>query len=79
MKKVKLGLYRHHKGKFYDVIGTAHHSETFEEFVIYRAKFTSKEFGKNALWARPKTMFMEKVEINGKKVPRFKYIGKKED
>ncbi|MFZ2201803.1 MAG: DUF1653 domain-containing protein [Microgenomates group bacterium] len=27
------------------------------------------------LWVRPLKTFLEKVEINGKKVPRFKYIG----
>ena len=26
------------------------------------------------LWVRPKKMFLEEVEINGKKVPRFKFI-----
>lgn len=65
----------HYKGKKYEVIGEAHHSETFEELVVYRGLFTSPEFGKNALWVRPKKMFLEKVEVDGKKVPRFKYIG----
>ncbi|MBI5005001.1 MAG: DUF1653 domain-containing protein [Candidatus Lloydbacteria bacterium] len=29
----------------------------------------------NSLWARPLKMFTEKVEIGGKKVLRFEYIG----
>jgi hypothetical protein len=65
------GKYKHYKGKFYEVIGTAHHSETFEEVVVYRALFDSPEFGNNALWVRPKAMFCENVVVDGKSVPRF--------
>lgn len=71
---IKLGKYKHYKGKKYEVLGVAHHSETFEELVVYRALFTSQEFGKNALWVRPIKMFLEDVEIDGKKIPRFKFI-----
>jgi len=76
MEKIKPSKYQHYKGKFYEVVGTARHSETLEEFVIYKALYDSKEFGKNALWARPKKMFFEKVIIGGKKVPRFKRSNK---
>ncbi len=71
---MKLGKYKHYKGKFYEVIGTARHSETLEELVVYRALYNSKEFGKNALWVRPKKMFLETVKVNGREVPRFKHI-----
>lgn len=74
-EEVKLGKYQHYKGKFYEVIGVAKHSETLEDFVVYRALYDSKEFGKNTLWIRPKKMFIEDVNVNGKRVPRFKYIG----
>lgn len=74
MKELKLGKYQHYKGKFYEVIGVAHHSETREELVVYRALYTTMEFGKNSLWVRPKSMFLENIIIAGKKVPRFKYI-----
>lgn len=74
MARLKPGKYQHYKGKFYEVIGEARHSETLEDLVIYRALYDSKEFGKNALWARPKKMFLEKVKVEGKKVPRFKPI-----
>lgn len=74
MNKVRLGKYRHYKGKLYNVIGTARHSETLEELVIYKALYKSKEFGKNVLWARPKSMFLETVSIDGKKVQRFRYV-----
>ena len=76
MKEIKLGKYLHFKGKMYEVIGVARHSETSEEFVVYRALYDSEEFGKNALWIRPKKMFLEKVVVDGKEVPRFKYMGK---
>ena len=73
---VKIGKYQHYKGKFYEVIGVARHSETLEEMVVYRALYNSKEFGKNALWVRPKKMFLEKIMIDGKNIPRFRYVGK---
>lgn len=69
MAEVKIGRYRHYKGNEYEVIGVAKHSETLEELVVYRALY-----GEHALWARPKAMFSEMVEVNGKKVPRFQLI-----
>lgn len=76
METVKPGKYHHSKsGRFYEVLGIAHHSETLEELVVYRALYDSKEFGPNALWVRPKKMFCEKVKINGKLVPRFRRVG----
>ncbi len=68
--KLKLGKYRHFKGKEYEVVGLAKHSETLEEVVVYRALY-----GNNDLWVRPLKMFLEEMEIDGKKVPRFKYEG----
>ncbi len=68
---VKLGKYRHFKGNEYEVIGTAKHSETQEELVVYRALY-----GEHQLWARPLTMFEEAVAIDGVKKPRFAFIGK---
>lgn len=69
-KKLKLGKYRHYKGKEYEVIGVAKHSETLEELVIYRALY-----GKHDLWARPLKMFIERISIDGKKLSRFEYVG----
>ncbi|MDD3302521.1 MAG: DUF1653 domain-containing protein [Candidatus Gracilibacteria bacterium] len=74
---MKLGLYRHQKGNLYEVIGFAKHSETLEDLVVYKALYDHKDYGKNALWVRPKEMFFEKIEKDGKKVPRFEYIGDK--
>ncbi len=69
--KIKLGRYRHYKGKDYEVIGVARHSETLAELVIYRALY-----GRHDIWARPVKMFKEKIVVDGKKVSRFKYLGK---
>jgi len=64
------GRYRHYKGGEYEVIGTARHSETQEDFVVYRALY-----GEKKLWARPLEMFAEDVIIKGKKQPRFVFLG----
>ncbi len=74
MSKLKLGKYEHFKGKQYEVVGLARHSETLEELVIYKALYKSEEFGDNALWARPLSMFIDNVEKDGKQVPRFRYM-----
>ncbi len=66
---VKPGKYQHYKGNFYEVIGIAKHSETKEELVVYRA------LNDSSLWARPKSEFLETVNIDGKEVSRFKLIG----
>lgn len=69
MIMVELGKYKHYKGKEYEVIGVAKHSETLEELVVYQALY-----GEGQLWVRPLKMFMGEVEVEGKKVPRFRYI-----
>jgi len=66
----KLGKYRHYKGNEYEVIGIAKHSETLEELVVYRGLY-----GNHDLWVRPLKIFIEEIEIDGKKTPRFEYIG----
>ncbi len=68
---LKLGKYRHYKGKDYEVIGAAKLEETLEDMVVYRPLYKS-EF---SLWVRPLSVFMESVEIDGKTMPRFEYIG----
>jgi cyclomaltodextrinase / maltogenic alpha-amylase / neopullulanase len=73
MKNIKLGKYLHYKNKFYEVISEARHSETLEDFVVYYS--LTKKLTRKKLWIRPKKMFLEKVEIGGKKVPRFRFVG----
>lgn len=70
MVEVKCGRYRHYKGKEYEVLGIARHSETEEELVVYRPLY-----GKGDLWVRPLGMFVETVEKDGESVARFEYIG----
>ena len=66
---VKCGRYRHFKGNEYEVLGTATHSETLEELVVYRALY-----GEGSLWVRPVSMWNETVEKDGKTVKRFEFI-----
>lgn len=72
---MKLGKYKHYKGKFYEVIGVAIHSETREELVVYIALYYIDGYGENSLWVRPKKMFLENVNIDGKEIPRFEFVG----
>ena len=71
MESIKPGRYRHFKGKEYEVLGVARHSETEEELVVYRALYG--DFG---LWVRPARMWNETVERDGKTFRRFTYIGR---
>jgi len=71
MSELKIGKYKHYKGNFYKVIGVAKHSETLEDLVVYECLYDNP---KSKLWIRPLKMFIEEVEINGKKVPRFEFI-----
>lgn len=69
---LRLGVYEHYKsGKKYRVLGVAKHSETLEDLVVYEALYEN-EMSKR--WVRPLEMFLGEVEIDGKKVPRFKYF-----
>ena len=70
MEAIKPGRYRHFKGREYEVLGIARHSETEEELVVYRALYG--DFG---LWVRPASMWNETVERDGKTFLRFTYIG----
>jgi hypothetical protein len=60
------GRYRHYKGRDYEVIGVARHSETEESFVVYRALY-----GERGLWVRPAAMFLDTVTADGRSVLRF--------
>lgn len=71
MAEIKIGgIYRHYKNKEYKVLALATHTETLEKMVVYQALY-----GEEAVWVRPLAMFMEMVEIGGKKIPRFALKG----
>lgn len=70
METLKPGRYRHFKGNEYEVVGVAKHSETLEEYVVYRALY-----GEGGLWVRPRAMFEESVMVEGELKPRFINIG----
>jgi len=57
MELVKKGIYKHFKGDYYLVEDIAIHSETKENYVIYRALYGERE-----LYIRPMDMFLSKVD-----------------
>ena len=72
---IKKGLYRHFKGenKIYEVLGTAMHTETEEELVIYRALYDDKMVKNGDMFARAIKMFLEEVPKDKKNPTGQKY------
>lgn len=66
---IQLGKYRHFKGKEYEAIALAKHSETLEDMVVYRALY-----GDYGIWVRPASMWQEEVIEDGKVFRRFEKI-----
>lgn len=66
--KAEVGAkYRHYKGNEYVVLAIAKSSENIdEELVIYQDLSDRAK-----IWARPRNVFEEEVEIDGKRMPRF--------
>ncbi len=62
----KKGVYRHYKGKRYELLGVATHSETLEPMAVYRALY-----GDGGVWVRPLAMWSETVDTPSGKTPRF--------
>ncbi len=65
MPNPRPGIYKHYKGGLYEVFGTAIHSETEEELVVYRSLY-----GTYRLNVRPVGIFIDEVDR-----PDFKYKG----
>ncbi len=61
--------YRHFKGNIYKVLHIAKHSETFDDIVVYQAMYGDRE-----IWVRPRAMFEEIIERDGKSFRRFELI-----
>jgi len=68
---IPLGRYRHYKGGEYEVMGVARHSESLETLVMYRPLYNDSGW-----WVRPLTMFMEEIEIDSVRQPRFAPIAR---
>lgn len=66
------GVYQHYKGKNYIVRDIARHSETMEWLVVYECLYENEAA---KIWVRPLDMFTENITLEGKSIPRFKYIG----
>ena len=56
--------YRHYKGGLYELVCEATLEADLTPMIIYRAHDGS-------IWARPKSVFFELVEVDGLMVPRF--------
>lgn len=63
------GIYRHFKGNEYRVLGSATHSETREELIVYQALYG--EFG---MWLRPASMFSETITRDNTTFKRFEFV-----
>jgi len=61
--------YRHFKGNLYRVLHIAKHTETLEDMVVYQAMYGDRD-----IWVRPKAMFEEVIERDGKIFRRFEPI-----
>ncbi|MGE5472687.1 MAG: DUF1653 domain-containing protein [Ignavibacteriales bacterium] len=73
--EIKSGKYKHYKGGLYQVIGVAKHSETLEDYVVYMSLHECRTGGIGSFWIRPRSMFEEVINHEGKDVFRFEYIG----
>ena len=69
LQTVRPGRYRHFKGREYEVMAIARHSETAEPMVVYRALY-----GEGGVWVRPAEMWNESVERDGKTYRRFYHL-----
>jgi len=69
--ELQKGVYQHYKGKYYEVLHLARHSESEEWMVVYKTLYD-----KEGIWVRPYEMFVEDVSVKGKTVKRFTFVGK---
>lgn len=74
MITLKKGIYKHYKSQEYRILGEAKNSETKETDIVYQDLSDASK-----IWVRPKNMFLEEVEIDGVKKPRFEFIREDEE
>jgi hypothetical protein len=56
--------YRHYKGGLYELVCEATLEADHSPMIVYRA-------ANGSVWIRPRDVFFETVEVDGKRVPRF--------
>ena len=70
MMELQRGIYQHYKGRLYQVLHMARHSETEEKLVVYQCLY-----GDYSIWVRPLSMFTERIiTSDDREVERFKLI-----
>lgn len=71
------GVYQHWKNPehYYRILGFALDRNTLEKRVIYRQLYEG-DYPKGTRWDGIEREFLEKIVVNGKEIPKFKYIGK---
>ncbi|MFQ1044454.1 DUF1653 domain-containing protein [Acinetobacter variabilis] len=68
--ELQRGIYQHYKGKLYQVLHVATHSETEEKLVVYQCLY-----GNYSIWVRPLSMFTESINTSDdREVERFKLV-----
>ena len=63
---IRPGRYRHFKGREYEVLAVARHSEDGSPMVVYRPLYND-----SGLWVRPADMWHETVVRDGRTYTRF--------
>ncbi len=58
--------FRHYKGNEYRIVAIAKHTETLEDLIVYQDINDESK-----IWARPRAMFEDEIEVDGKNVRRF--------
>ncbi|MBU2007799.1 nucleotide exchange factor GrpE [Patescibacteria group bacterium] len=71
-EEIKQGIYRHYRGGKYSILYLGYNSENKEEVVVYQSTADGK------IWVRLKKNFLSQIEIDGKKINRFEYVGNQE-
>ena len=81
-RTVRTGVHAHFTGHLYEVTGTGHlvlgqgaDEQVGSEVVVYHALFRSAAYGDRHTWVRPVDNFLEEVEVDGRRVPRFRFVG----
>ena len=79
MAKIRPGVYRHYKGREYDVYGEITPSSnanvsSASPIVVYRSRY-----GDRKLYGRPQEEFLENVPVDGAAVPRFVFVREFDD